>query len=118
MAKSNKERARVWVHSYVALGTGIVIAAVVPGSTSIALASMETHMCYEIGKIYKGSEFSVGDAARVAAAVGIAAIAGQMAALEALNFIPLAGWAAKGIVAGGIIKGLGEAIIMHFEALE
>ena len=118
MAKSNKERARVWVHSYVALGTGIVIAAVVPGTTSIALAAMETHMCYEIGKIYKGVEFSAGDAGAVAAAVGIAAIAGQMAALEALNFVPFAGWAVKGAIAGGIIKALGEAIITHFEALE
>ena len=118
MSKSKKERARVWVHSYVALGTAIVIAAIVPGTTSVALATMEAHMCYEIGKIYKGTEYTVTEAASVAAAVGVAAVAGQMIALEALNFIPFAGWAVKGAVAGGIIKGLGEAIIMHFEALE
>ena len=75
-------------------------------------------MCYEIGKIYRGDNFTMGEAVRVAAAVGIAAVAGQLVALEALNLIPLAGWAVKGAVAGGIIKGLGEAIILHYESLE
>jgi uncharacterized protein (DUF697 family) len=116
--KSKKERARVWVHSYLVIGTGIVIAAVVPGATSAALMAMESHMAYEIGKIYRGNEFTMAEGLRVAAAVGIAAVAGQLAALEALNLIPVAGWAVKGAVAGGVIKALGEAIIYHYEALE
>lgn len=118
VSKSKKERARVWVHSYMALGTGIVIAAVVPGATTLALTTMEGHMCYEIGKIYRGENFTLAEATRTAAAVGIAAVLGKIAALEALNFVPFAGWAVKGAVAGGIIKGLGEAIIAHYEALE
>jgi uncharacterized protein (DUF697 family) len=117
MTKTKKERARSWVHSYVVIGTGIVVAAVVPGATSLALATMEGHMCYEIGKIYRGPDFEMAEALRIAAAVGIAAIAGQLIALEALNLIPFAGWAVKGVAAGGIIKGLGEAIIAHYEAV-
>lgn len=116
--RSKKEHARVWVHSYVVIGTGIVVAAVVPGLTSVALGTMETHMAYEIGKIYRGDNFTMGEALRVAAAVGIACVAGPLAALEALNLIPFAGWAVKGVVAGGVIKALGEAIIYHYEALE
>jgi len=114
--KSNAERARAWVNGYTVVGTGIVIAAVVPGTTSAALAAMETHMCYEIGKIYRGGDYSMGEAILAAGAVGIVAIAGKMAALEALNFVPFAGWAAKGVIAGGIIKALGEAVIAHYEA--
>ena len=117
MAKSKAERARTWVNSYVVLGTGIVVAAVVPGSTSAALMAMEGHMCFEIGKIYRGDDFTMAEGMRVAAAVGIAAVIGQVAALEALNLVPFAGWAAKGVIAGGIIKGLGEAIIYHFESV-
>lgn len=117
MAKTKIERARAWVNSYAVIGTGVVIAAVVPGSTSAALSAMEAHMCFEIGKIYRGDNFTMMEAVRVAAAVGIAAIAGQMAALEALNLIPVAGWAVKGAIAGGIIKALGEAIIHHYESV-
>lgn len=116
MTKSKKDRARAWVHSYMAIGTGIVVAAVFPGSTSAALATMEAHMCYEIGKIYKGSGFTMAEALRVAAVVGIASVAGQLAALEAANFVPIAGWAVKGAIAGTVIKLLGEAIIAHYEA--
>ena len=54
----------------------------------------------------------------VSAVVGLAAVVGKIAALEALNLIPLAGWAVKAPVAGAVIKGLGEAIIFHFERAE
>lgn len=35
-----------------------VIAAVIPGSTSAALVAMEAHMCYQIGKIYRGDNYT------------------------------------------------------------
>ena len=72
--KSKKERARAWVHSYMAIGIGVVVAAFVPGSTSAALMTMEAHMCYEIGKIYKGQDYTMAEAVRTAAAVGLASI--------------------------------------------
>lgn len=113
--KSQKEQARAWVNSYVVLGTGVVMAAVVPGATAGALMLLETHMCFAIGKIYR-AEMTPAEAVKVAAAVGIAACAAQLAALEALNFVPFAGWAVKGVVAAGVIKTLGELIIKHYEA--
>ncbi|RYZ15798.1 MAG: hypothetical protein EOO70_05995 [Myxococcaceae bacterium] len=95
-----------------------MVAAVFPGSTSAALLVIEGTMCYQIGRIYKGDAFSPGDSVAVAGVVGLAAVAGKIAALEALNLIPLAGWAVKAPVAGAVIKGLGEAIIFHFERAE
>jgi hypothetical protein len=115
MGKSNFDRARAWVNGYTVVGTGIVVAAVAPGSTAAALAAIEGHMCYEIGKIYRGGDYSLGDAALAAGAVGIACVAGPMAALEAANFVPGPGWVVKGAIAGSVIKALGEAIIVHFE---
>lgn len=118
MKKSKADRARAWITTYMVIGTGVVIAAVVPGSTSAALAAMEAHMCFEIGKIYRGDGFTAAEGFRVAAAVGVATVAAQVLALEALNLIPFAGWAVKGAIAGGIIKALGEAIILHYESIE
>lgn len=41
-----------------------------------------------------------------------------MVALEAANAVPIAGWAVKGTIAGGVIKTLGEAIITRYEKME
>jgi hypothetical protein len=50
--------------------------------------------------------------------VGLVAIAAPMVALEAANAVPIAGWAVKGTIAGGVIKTLGEAIIARYEKME
>ena len=113
-----KIRARKWVNGYTVAGTSIVIAAVIPGSTSAALAAMEGHMCYQIGKIYRGDNYTMQEAVAAARVIGMVAIAAPLLAMEALNAIPFAGWAVKGGVAGGVIKALGEAIISHYEKLE
>jgi uncharacterized protein (DUF697 family) len=118
MAKSKAERARVWVDGFAISGAALVIAAVFPGATSLALVTIEGTMCYQIGKIYKGDDYTMGEAVATAGVVGLAAVLGKIAALEALNLVPLAGWAVKGPVAGAVIKGLGEAIIYHFERAE
>ena len=73
-------------------------------------------MCLHIGQIYRGPSYSMKDALGAAGAVGLACIAGKIAALELLNLVPFAGWAAKAAVAGTIIKGLGAAIIAYYEA--
>ena len=113
-----KARARKWVHGYVAAGTVIVVAAVIPGSTSAALIAMEVTMCYQIGKIYKGDTYDMRDAMKAAKIIGLVAIAAQLVALEALDFVPFAGWAVKAGIAGGVIKALGESIIKYYEAQE
>ena len=113
-----KARARKWVNGYTVAGTAVVIAAIIPGTTSTALAAMEAHMCYQIGKIYRGEDYTMKEAVAVARIVGLVAIAAPMVALEAANAVPIAGWAVKGTIAGGVIKTLGEAIIARYEKME
>ncbi len=111
---SKREEAKNWVHGYTAVGTGIVIAAVIPGTTSVALMALETTMAYHIGQIYKGL-FTMEDAIEVAKRVGLAAVLGKLAALEALNFVPFAGWAVKAPIAAVVIEILGDSLIEYFE---
>jgi len=115
---SKSDKARIWVNSYAIVGAAIVIAAVVPGTTSAALIAIEGHMCYQIGKIFRGDDYTMGEAAAAAGVIGLASVAGKLVALELLNFVPFAGWAAKALVAGSVIKLLGEAVIAHYEQLE
>jgi len=119
LVKADKQvRARKWVNGYMAAGSAIVIAAIIPGSTSAALCTMEAHMCYQIGKIYLGERYSFKEATSAARAIGLAAITGKLLAMEALNFAPGLGTFAKAGVAGGVIKALGEAIIKYYEQQE
>lgn len=113
-----KAKARAWVNGYTAAGTGIVVAAILPGTTSAALMGIEVTMCYQIGKIYRSDKYTMQEAIAAARVVGLVAIAAQMIALEALDFVPGPGWLVKGGVAGGVIKTLGEAVIKHYEKLE
>jgi uncharacterized protein (DUF697 family) len=113
--QENKIKARRWVNGYTAAGTVIVVAAVIPGSTSAALIAMEVTMCYQIGKIYRGDGYTLEDAARAAKIIGLVAITAQIIALEALDFVPFAGWAVKGGLAGGVIKAMGESVIAYYE---
>lgn len=99
-------------------GSAIVVAAVFPGSTSAALVTMEGHMCYQIGKIYRGDDYSFAEAVAAAGVVGLASVAAKLVALEALNFVPFAGWLVKAPIAAGVIKLLGEAIIDFYEEQE
>ena len=75
-------------------------------------------MCYQIGKIYRGEDYTMKEAVAVARIVGLVAIAAPMVALEAANAVHIAGWAVKGTIAGGVIKTLGEAIIARYEKME
>lgn len=115
---TKQEKARRWVNSYTIAGTAAVVAAAFPGTTSAALVAIEGSMCYQIGKIYRGDDYTFGEGVAAASMVGLASVMGQLLALEALNFIPFAGWAAKAAIAGGVIKALGEVIIEHYEGLE
>lgn len=114
--KSEKrKKAESWVNGYTAGAVATVVAASpIPGSATAVLCTLEATMCYQIGSMYKAS-WTVGEAAAVAGAIGLAAFFGQIAAMEALTFIPFAGWAAKGAIAAAIVKGMGQLVIKHFE---
>ena len=111
---SKRDEAKNWVHGYSAVGVGIVIAAIIPGTTSVALMGLEATMAYHIGKIYKDL-FTMDDAIDVAKKVGLAAVLGKIAALEALTLVPFAGWVVKAPIAATVIELLGHSIIEHFE---
>jgi uncharacterized protein (DUF697 family) len=115
---SKKDKAQTWVNGYAVAGAAAVAAAVFPGSTSAALIAIEGHMCYQIGKIYRGDDYSLSEGIAVAGVIGLASIGAKLVALEALNFVPFAGWVVKAPIAGGVIKILGEVIIAHYEKLE
>ncbi|SEO51084.1 hypothetical protein [Mucilaginibacter sp. OK283] len=116
--RSKKEKAQIWVNGYAIAGAAAVAAAVFPGSTSAALIAIEGHMCYMIGKIYRGDDYSMSEGIAVAGVIGLASVGAKIVALEALNFVPFAGWAVKAPIAGGVIKGLGEVIISHYDKLD
>jgi len=111
---SQRAEAQNWIHGYASTGAGLVIAAVVPGSTSLALIGLEGVMAYHIGKIYDAN-MTLEQARDIATRIGLASVTGKLVALEALNFIPLAGWAVKAPIAFGIIQLLGGSIIEYFE---
>ena len=104
-----------------AAGTGIVVAAILPGTTGLALGVLELSMCYHIGRIYQGGEYSWDDARIATKVIGVTTMAAKAAAvvaLELLNLAPGLGWLAKGPIAAGVMKGLGEATIAYYQSLE
>ncbi len=113
---TKRELATNWVNGYAVTGAAVVIVAVFPGSTAVALMGIEGKMCLHIGQIYRGPDYSMKDALGAAAAIGLVCVAAKIEALELLNLIPFAGWGAKAALAGAVIKGLGAAIIEYYEA--
>jgi uncharacterized protein (DUF697 family) len=116
---TKSEIAREWINEYSKSGGAISVAAVVvPGFTTTAMGTILTHLCYQIGKIFKGDEYSYTEAVEVSKLIGLSSITGQLVSLEALNFIPFLGWAAKSVILYGLIKTLGNTIIEHYEKVE
>lgn len=102
-----ERRARRRVHAWT---IGAVAVGWVPGSM-LALAAGDVKLCREVAACFGVEHWS---AESVSAAIG-ASIAGKVVAGEALSLIPVFGWAVKSVVAGGITKAVGEAIIAYFK---
>lgn len=82
----------------------------VPGSTFV-LGAADIKMVNDVAKAF--------DVYGVAAESVFAAVGASMAGkglVEVLSFIPGPGWIAKGIIATGITKATGEAVISYFRA--
>jgi hypothetical protein len=110
-----KTKAEKWANGYTATAVGaVLVTALVPGGATAVLCTLELTMCYQIGKIYK-HDWSMGEATAAAGAVGLAAVAGQIAALEAAILTGPFALAIKPAIAGGIVKTLSKLIINHFE---
>lgn len=112
---AKRAKAQAWVNGYTATAVGTVLGtALVPGAATVILCGLEATMCYQIGKIYK-HEWTWVDAKAAASVVGIAAFAGKIVALEAALLTGPFAFAIKPAIAGGIVKGMGQLVIKHFE---
>jgi uncharacterized protein (DUF697 family) len=108
-----RDKARRLIHKYAAFGTAWAIVPI-PVATSAGLTALETHMMYWVARIY-GDTPSHTDTMMVAAGLELASVGLKSLAVEAANFVPVVGWGVKGVIAGGVIEAIGEALIRHFE---
>jgi uncharacterized protein (DUF697 family) len=110
-----RAKAESWVNGYTATAVGAVLAtALIPGAATAVLCALEATMCYQIGRIYK-NEWSMGEATAAAGVVGLAALVGQIAALEAAILTGPFAFVIKPAIAAGIVKTMGHLVIKHFE---
>jgi uncharacterized protein (DUF697 family) len=117
-----KDEARKMVN-HTALAGGMFAVVPIHGHSAM-LAAFEAGLGVKIAMIY-GIEIKVWKIVAkfilkkviILAGVGVAAKALATAAVEALNYLPVAGWLAKGTIAATVIKGLGESAILVFEEI-
>ena len=110
-----RRRAEAWVNGSTAAAAGIsAVTALIPGAATASLCALEANMCYNIGKIYRNG-WTMADATKAAGAIGLAALAGNIAALEAAILTGPFAFAIKPAIAGGIVKAMGQMVIKYFE---
>jgi len=115
-AAEKRSKAEKWVNGYTATAVGTVLTtAFIPGAATAVLCALEATMCYQIGRIYKSENWSMGDAKAAAGVIGIAAFAGNIAAMEASILLGPFAFAAKPVIAATIVKAMGKLVIAHFE---
>jgi uncharacterized protein (DUF697 family) len=94
---------------------GLTGAAVfVPGADLPVLTLIQLRLVLRIGAAY-GEELEAERVPEVLAVIGTG-LAFRTVARQALGFVPLAGWAVKGVVAYAGTRALGEAAVRYFEA--
>lgn len=112
---SNREKAEKYVNGHTATAVGVVLAtALVPGAASAVLIAQEGVMAYQIAKIF-GKDITTSEAGAIATKIGLAAVSGQVLALEAAILTGPFAFAIKPAIAAGIVKILGGLIIDYFE---
>ncbi len=104
-----REQARKAVNGWAA---GLAATAWIPGSHYVMLAG-DVAFVQQIGSIYDVSVTEAG-AGQIFATVA-APLIGSKVAHSVLDFIPVAGWVAKSVVAAGVTKAVGEALVKYFE---
>ncbi len=115
MTYFNRQKASNWVNGYTATAMGTVFAgAGIPGAGTVACVSIEVTMCFHIGNIY-GFEMTWEMARDHALKIGLASVVGLIVALEAAIITGPFTYALKPIIAGPIVKTLGEAVIKYYE---
>jgi uncharacterized protein (DUF697 family) len=102
------------IRKYALFGTAISALPLPPG-TSAALAALETHLIYFVGKVY-GEDLSHAETMILASGLNVAGMALRTLAREGVGLIPVIGWGVRAAVAGSSIMGIGELAIHHFES--
>ena len=108
-----KARAEEWVHWYATGGAALAVVPI-PIATTLALGAAETTMIYWIARIY-GEQLNKTDLVTIAAGLELGGFVFKAAAIEASNFVPIAGPVIKAAIAAGVIEGIGNAIIKHYD---
>ena len=112
----NRAKSVKWVNGYTATAAATVCTtALIPFAATGILCTLEGTMCYQIGKFYK-QNWTAADGAAAAGVIGLAAVAGQIAALEAAILAGPFAFAIKPVIAAGIVKAMGQLVIKHFES--
>ncbi|MDJ0553186.1 MAG: hypothetical protein QNJ68_01840 [Microcoleaceae cyanobacterium MO_207.B10] len=112
MAAYSKSQARTQARSAIdKWALGFVAVAWIPGS-HYAMGAGDITMVMQVGSIF-GVDLDRTAAAQVFTIVA-APLIGSKVAHSILDFFPGVGWAAKSVVAGGVTKGVGEALIGYF----
>lgn len=86
----------------------------IPGCTTGALISGETYMAYMVSKIYRDPLGPL-DAVGLLASLGTLSEGLKVVALQACDYIPIAGWLVKSTIAASAIEAMGHLVIAHFE---
>ena len=114
-----RARAEAWVNGYTATAIGLVMAVSwVPGAATATLCALEGTMCAHIGRIYRGDGWTKADAFATAKLIGLAGLAGPIAAMEAAILLGPLAFVAKPAVAATIVKAMGQLVIKYFEDLD
>ena len=113
MSITCKKKAQQWVH-VTAAGGGALAAIPIPGMGTVGLVALESTLVYWVGRIY-GEKLDKTEVLMIAGSLELASLGLKVAVLEALNFVPVAGWILKVPVAAGVIEGIGALAIDFFE---
>ena len=114
-----RQKAEAWVNAFTITAAGLVLAgAGIPGAASVVLLKLEVTMLLQIGRIYRCRGWSLLEAKSASGGIGLAAVAGKVLALEATILLGPFAFAAKPVIAAGIVKTLGQVVIAYFEQME
>jgi uncharacterized protein (DUF697 family) len=115
MTSAMQKDAWTWIHGYTATAVGLVAAsAPIPGAGTVVCISIETSMCFHIGKIY-GYDMTWEIARDHSIKIGLATIVGGLAALEAATLAGPFAFVLKPTIAAPLIEVLGKTVIDYYE---
>lgn len=101
-----EKKARVAVKNWTITATAV---SWIPGS-SIVLGGADLMLIKNVADAFEVKDYDV-----VTAMGATGAAAGGKMLAESCSIVPVAGWIAKAVIAGGITKALGEALITYFK---